>query len=259
MSQDIITIDILPVEIIFQIFLYLEPGNFLLVDRVCFLWSELSRDENLLKRVNPSKFIQIHPEVSSSPKEVVWNDFLYTESWVSLYPGIEKFLDIFHCLARAIEQKHTIAVKYFLSRIRKDITLDKPYILDVGEFATLFDLLADYWKPEVFTLLLKKYLLLYRQYFHISLFEKLKKEDYEPYLIGYPKPLNSTRGQKMFKRVPLVQFTNLAIQSDPNLAMQSGRKDNLSKRKREEFAPETLENTSLEIRSMIGMLDCVIY
>lgn len=230
-------IHFLPREILIEVMVFLEKADLFLFNCVCKLWSTLYHDEGVKKKFY---FIDMRRLGIIAPVEThhLFN-LVYLRSFNDLYPGIQEFLDLYHCLARAIKKLHHPAVKYFVSKAVYNT-------LDVSEFATLFDFLADHWHPGIFRALVKKYLLLFRQHWHVSLFDKLKKEDYEPCLVGFPKPLVTERGANCIARAPYSEIGDLLV---------TGRKKYLEGKKNRDFTAEDKKKYSLEIRNLIECLE----
>lgn len=228
-------IHLVPREILIEIMVYLEEADLFIFKCVCQRWMLLCCDKVVLKRVYLADMQRLGVCVIQDHHP---SNLLYHRSYFTLHPGIEKYLDLYHCLGRAIKRLHHPAVLYFLKKVNQDN-------LDVSEFATLFDFLAMYWHPGIFLALVKKYLLLFRQHWHVSLLDRLKKDDYEPCLVGLPKPLVTQRGAKCVTR---------AYYSEDKDSLIGGRRSFLTGKSNRDFTKEEKSKVSLEIRNQIEQL-----
>ncbi len=229
-------INFVPRDILIEILVYLEEADLFIIKCVSRLWATLCRDEAVKKKVYRADMERLgvcliqdhHP-----------SNLLYHRSYFTLYPGIEKHLDLYHCLGRAVKRLHYPAVLYFLSKVNHDN-------LDVSEFATLFDFLAISWHSGIFVALAKKYLVFFRQHWHVSLFDKLRKEDYEPCLSDFPKLIVTKRGVKCITRAAYGENSNSLV---------GGYKGFLSGKKNKDFTKEEKSKLSFEIRQAIERLE----
>lgn len=228
-------INLVPRDILIEILVYLEEADLFIVKCISKLWAALCYDENVKKRVYLADMQRLGVCLIQNHHP---SNLLYHRSYITLYPGIERHLDIYHCLGRAIKRLHHPAVLYFLGKVTHNN-------LDVSEFATLFDFLAIAWHAGIFTALAKKYLVFFRQHWHISLFDNLKKEDYEPCLSDLPKPLVTKRGAKCITRAAYVDNCN---------SLAGGYKGLLHGKNNKDFTKEEKSKLSLEIRQAIETL-----
>ena len=115
-----------PNDVLILIALKLEPCNLILWQQVCRRWHQLGHSEIVINATMVLK----NPFIGDGQ---TWKDcFVFEQSLVSFYPGVEIYLDLYHCLARSIRSNHLPAVKYFLKRVTKDNLAE-------SEFATLLD------------------------------------------------------------------------------------------------------------------------
>lgn len=130
-------------DILICIALYLEPCNLILWRQVCRLWYNLGHSEIVTSSVMALK----NPFIDNGQ---TWKDcFLVEQALTSIYPGVEKYLDLYRCLSRSIQRNHLPAVYYFLKRVTTDTLAE-------SEFATLLDRTTD---ATIFNLLLDKLML----------------------------------------------------------------------------------------------------
>lgn len=229
-------INLVPRDILVEILVYLEEADLFIIRCVSRLWADLCHDDGVKKKVYLADMERLgvcliqdhHP-----------SNLLYHRSYFTLYPGIEKHLDLYHCLGRAVKRLHYPAVLYFLNKVNNDN-------LDVSEFATLIDFLATSWHPGIFTALAKRYLVFFRQHWHVSLFEKFKEEDYESCLVDFPKLIVTKRGVKCITRATYLDGSNSLV---------GGHKTALQGKKNKDFSKEEKSRFSYEIRNLIERLD----
>lgn len=130
----------LPDDVLIVIALKLEPYDLILWRQVCRHWYHLGHSEIVISSTMSLK----NPFIGDGQ---TWKDcFVIEQALTSIYPGVEKYLDLYHCLARATRRNHHPAIHYFLKRVTKDI-------LTENEFATIIDLTTD---PTILQLLLDK-------------------------------------------------------------------------------------------------------
>lgn len=136
-------INTLATDTLICIVLYLEPCDLILWRQVCRLWYQLGHSEVVMTKTMALK----NPFIGDGQ---TWQDcFLAEQALTSIYPGAEKYLDLYRCLARAIHRNHLPAVYYFLKRVTTDT-------LASSEFATLLDRTSNI---TIFNLLLDKLML----------------------------------------------------------------------------------------------------
>ena len=205
-----------PDEIILEIFWYLNPSDFILIKAVSQRW----------KRILTSFHLEYLP-------------LRVGLSFTTVYPGIENHLDLFYCLGRSIKLNHLPGVAYFTKRVTREN-------LDVGEFATLFDLWQIHHHPRIFYILLKKFLLIYRQHYHSCLFLNL---DQLPSLEGFPKPAT---GRGSIPRFPFFDPPPEELIDSKHNYLRAGRK--LWVIGRNSHFNKERRNYSLEINTMIEKL-----
>lgn len=232
-------------NILTEVFAYLDPGNLLVVSGVCQQWYKV-RHSDVIEKMYQDKITAYGRNHLTSYEEV----FIINISYNSLYPGIEEYLDIFHCLGRAIIQSHHPAVAYFERKITKDN-------LDLVELGTLFDLLANHWDAEIFMILIRRYHLNFRFNFHEALLEKINPNLYKCLLNDLP-PLNtSQRGKSLYQhRLHFIDNTPNFNEMSRHQLLCLGRKEAIWSLKR--FAgdphPKCNSEYSLEINRSLETL-----
>lgn len=168
----------IPVEILIEIIVYLEPPDLSQVGHVCKIWLKIVKTKVVIDRC-----LNVNKLHLGFPITADWNSsaVLASRSRSQLYPGLENQLDFYHCLARSIKRYHSMAAFYFLKKAATTT-------LCCDEYATLFDLLADHWHPDIFRALVKKFIHIFPQYYTVDLFIKYNALPYQPLLEGLPKP-----------------------------------------------------------------------
>ncbi len=161
-----------------EIIVYLEPPDLSQVASVCKLWLKIVKTKAIIDKCHNINKLLLGFSVTAD-----WNSpaVLAARSRSHIYPGLEKQLDFYHCLARAIKRQHLMAARYFLKKAETTS-------LCVDEYATLFDLLADHWHPGIFHALVEKFIHIFPQYYTVDLFIKYNSLPYQPLLEGLPKP-----------------------------------------------------------------------
>ncbi len=132
-------INTLPVDILICIALYLEPCDIILWRQVCHLWHDLGHSEIVTSSVMALK----NPFIDNGQ---TWKDcFLAEQALTSIYPGVEKYLDLYRCLSRSIQRNHLPAIYYFLKHVTKDTLAESEFatLLDRTTNTTIFNLLLD--------------------------------------------------------------------------------------------------------------------
>ena len=228
-----------PDEILREISLHLKEDDLFLFRLVNKRWSRIGRE--FIGEIHHLELGRIRDYIRNlyqgERKIPNKEDPLYLRSLTIFHPGIEEYFDLYHCLIRSIRRSHHPACSYFLAKVCSNN-------FDIGEFATLFDLLGDHWDPKIFLLLVRKYLSCYRQHWHISLFENLKKENYESLITGLPQLIVTSRGVKCITRAPLTE----------DLSSQGGNKTFLQEKKYRDIPYFEKKVLSLELRLIVDRL-----
>lgn len=202
-------------DLIKEIFSYLEIEDIFTVQQVCHQWAKLGRE----RRNN------ILSKIPSLP------EYIFEKSFSGIYPGIEKYLDYYHCLGRSIILSHAPSFAYFLKRATNNH-------LDVDDYTALFDLLAKYWSPTIFTLLIRRFFSCCRMYYCEEIFACLEKDCYLPYLGRIPPPKKYP-----FKARRKVFYDTL---------LEGSKMENLSDEKKLLFGRLIFDNNN----NLIPHLDC---
>lgn len=203
---------LLPREILIEIFLWFEPPDLKYIGQVCKLWLSITHDQSTITRC-----LNTNKQRLGFSTSIDWQcpEILDTYSRTCLYPGLEKYLDFYHCLARAVKRIHVLAVHYFL---RKAGTTT----LSMSEYATLIDLTAHHWHPDVFRALVAKFIYLFPQYYTVDLFINYHSINYQPLLEGLPKPNPMTAMYLPTRRQQLYDPEPTEIITQPQQGLLAG-------------------------------------
>lgn len=218
----------LPRDIFIAILLYLEPPDFKYVGSVCKSWLSFTRNQQIM-----------------TCHHLIWKslEVQHIKNRVMLYPGLEKYLDFYHCLARAVKRSHYPAVLYFLSK-----AADK---INRCEIATLLDLLTTYWHDGIFRILIRRYIDLFPDCYNTDLFKNLPIQLYQPHMKGFPQPAPITSRSDYIFRQPLYDPPPNVQIKDWRQGLVVGYKEYLKGRRGRDFPANVMLNMSSEICIMI--------
>lgn len=200
----------LPREILQSIFIYLDLPNIITISFICKLFRYLTYEDK--------RFLQ-KALVVPSYEQVSKKEYF---ARYTIFPGAEKYLDLVHCLIRAIKIKNLFLVEFFLKRVSKDN-------ISVDEFGFLIELLVNYWNVDIFNVILSKFCLIYRMYYSSGLLQKLPRNEVKSYLAAHNMPPyseNKRYTHRYYKQIldlswdVVMKAENQSIQYD--LGLQGG-------------------------------------
>lgn len=243
------TMEMLPRDILMDIFVYTyEPYDLGISALVCKSWLQVSRDPTVIERCRNVNKLRL-----KFPIETNWESpaFLQARNRATLYPGLEKYLDFYHCLARAIRQQHVMAVRYFISKLPEDLIIH-------SELARLIDLVVTKWHPDIFKIIIKMYINLFPKYYNDDLFRSFPDDSYLSHLSGLPLPNPITNHSGYIIRKKLYELNPNLVITNYKEGLVYGYKEYLEDCRYNDFHPYEKQDFSWEICTMIYNLPQLI-